>query len=187
MANNANNSRIISVFGSNSPQPGTPVYEASRTVGRLLAEAGYAVQTGGYGGVMSGVSQGAKEAGGHVIGITSSQIENFRRIPANQWVIEEIKYPTLRERLHHLVEQCVGCIVMPGGIGTLSELALVWSLVQVGEIPPRPIVLVGDLWQRTITAFFSEADFIRPDHQRLIIVVRTADEAVTRLISELND
>ena len=176
--------KVISVFGSSSPRPGSADYETARTAGRLLAEAGFTVQTGGYSGIMAGASQGANEAGGHVIGVTSTQIEQWRPIPANQWVIEEIKCGSLRERLLYLVDHCAGAMVMPGGIGTLSELSLMWSFVQVGEITPRPIIAVGGLWQRTLAAFFDEA-YIKPVHRDLITVVRTADEAVKKMVQFL--
>lgn len=177
--------KVISVFGSSAPQPGSADYEAARTIGRLLAKAGFVVQTGGYGGVMAGASQGANEAGGHVIGVTSVRMETFRPTPANQWVKEEIKHPTLRERLLHLIDNCDGAIIMPGGIGTLSEMALMWSLVQVAELSARPIVLVGGLWQRTLAAFIDE-DYIQPAHQQLVTVVRTADEAVEEMIKQFS-
>jgi len=176
--------KVISVFGSSSPRPGSADYQGARTVGRLLAEAGFAVQTGGYSGVMSGASQGANEAGGHVIGVTSAQVEQWRPTPANQWVIEEIKCQSLRERLLYLVDNCDGAIVMPGGIGTLSEMALMWSFVQVGEITPRPIIAVGGLWQRTLAAFIDE-DYLKPVHQELITLARTADEAVKKMVGYL--
>jgi len=181
----ASQSKIISVFGSSAPQPQSADYEAARTLGRQLAQAGFAVQTGGYGGVMAAVSQGASEAGGHVIGVTSARVEQYRPTPANQWVKEEVKCQTLRERVLYLVDNCQGAIVMPGGIGTLSELALVWSFVQVGEISPRPIIVVGGLWQRTLAAFIDEA-YVKAAHQELITVVRTADEAVKALKAHLN-
>ena len=176
---------VISVFGSSSPRPGSADYEAARTVGRLLAGAGFTVQTGGYSGIMAGASQGANEAGGHVIGVTSVQIEQWRPIPANEWVIEEVKCQTLRQRLLYLVDNCAGVIVMPGGIGTLSELALVWSFVQVGEISPRPIIAVGGLWQRTLAAFVDGA-YVTPVHRELITLARTADEAVKKMVEYLN-
>jgi len=176
---------IISVFGSSNPQPGSADYESARTVGRLLAEASFAVQTGGYSGVMAAASQGANEAGGHVIGVTSTQIEQYRPMPANQWVKEVIKCQSLRERVSYLVENNQGVIVMPGGIGTLSEMSLVWSLVQVGEISPRPIILVGGLWQRTLAAFVEES-YIRPAHQEFITIARTANEAVKKMVDYLN-
>jgi len=181
----ANKLKVISVFGSSAPRPGSADYEAARTVGRLLAQVGFAVQTGSYSGIMAGPSQGACEAGGHVIGVTCAQIEQYRPMPSNQWVKEQIKHQTLRERLLYLVDQCDGAIIMPGGIGTLSELALIWSFVQTGEIAPRPIITVGGLWQRTLAAFIDE-DYVQPDHQALITVARTADEAVKKMISYLS-
>jgi uncharacterized protein (TIGR00730 family) len=178
--------KVISVFGSASPRPGSAAYEAARTVGRLLAEAGFAVQTGGYSGVMSGASQGAREANGHVIGVTSVQIEQFRPVPANRWVVEEIRCQTLRERLLYLVDNCDGVIAMPGGIGTLSELALVWSFVQVGELPVRPIIAVGGLWQRTLAAFV-DSDYVVDEYSRLVTVARTAPEAVQKMVNALEE
>ncbi|GAB4445235.1 MAG: hypothetical protein Kow0031_27730 [Anaerolineae bacterium] len=176
--------KVISVFGSAAPRPGSAPYEAARTVGCLLAQAGLVVQTGGYTGVMSAASQGAAEAGGHVIGVTSAQIEQFRPTPANQWVKEEIKHQTLRQRLLYLVDHSDGVIVMPGGIGTLSELALVWSFVQVGELSPRPIVAVGELWQRTLTAFMDDA-YVADRHKALVTLAATPEEAVSLLIALL--
>lgn len=180
-----NSPKIISVFGSSAPKPGSADYEAARAVGRLLAERGFIVQTGGYSGIMAGASQGAHEAGGHVIGVTSSQIEKFRPAPANQWVKQEIKCQSLRERLLYLVDNSHGVIVMPGGIGTLSEMALAWSFVQVGELTPRPIVAVGGLWQRTLAAFIDDA-YIQPVHKALVIVARTPNEAVQKVVDYLS-
>jgi uncharacterized protein (TIGR00730 family) len=180
-----NHQKIINVFGSSMPQPGSADYENARTIGRLLAEAGFTVQTGGYSGIMAAASQGANEAGGHVIGITSVQIEQFRPIPANPWVKEEIKKQALRERLLYLVDSCHGAIVMPGGIGTLSEMALIWSFVQTGELSPRPIITVGGLWQRTLAAFIDE-QYVRPAYRELITIVRTANEAVKKMVDHFN-
>lgn len=154
--------KVISVFGSARPQPGTAAYDVARQVGQLLAEAGYAVATGGYSGTMTAVSEGAAAAGGHVIGVTSAQIEQFRGFGANRFVQEEIKYDTLRDRLMHLILHNDGMITLPGGIGTLSEVTLAWSLLQVGEIPPRPLVLLGDRWPTTIAAFDDPAYIARP-------------------------
>jgi uncharacterized protein (TIGR00730 family) len=180
------NKKIISIFGSSAPQPGSADYEAARTLGRLLAKAGFVAQTGGYTGTMAGVSQGARETGGHVIGVTCGQIEQFRPGPANRWVVEEIRCATLRERVVYLVNHCDGAVVLPGGIGTLSELALMWSMVQVGEIPVRPIIAVGGLWQRTLAAFIDGA-YVRPVDKELITMVRTADEAVKKLVSRFSE
>lgn len=174
---------VISVFGSSSPQPGSPAYEEAHTTGRLLAEAGYSVATGGYGGVMAAVSQGAAAAGGHVIGVTATRMANFRAAKANQWVAEEIAYETLRERLLHLVMENDGIIAMPGGIGTLSEVALAWSLLQVGEMKARSLILVGDLWPATIQAFY-RADYITQPHLDLLHFASSPETAVTHLTNQ---
>ena len=177
--------QVISVFGSSAPGPGSADYEVARDLGRQLAQAGFTVQSGGYVGVMEGVSRGANEAGGHVIGVTCDQIEEFRPLKANPWVKEEVRHATLRERVLYLVDHCDGIVVMPGGIGTLSELALAWSFAQVGEIPPKPIVPVGGLWQRTLAAFVDQA-YIRPEHVALLMPVRTVSEAVEALVANIN-
>ncbi len=171
---------IISVFGSSAPQPGSVAYEEAQTVGRLLAEAGYAVATGGYSGTMTAVSQGAAEAGGHVIGVTSAQIEQFRPLGPNGWVQEEIKYETLTDRLLHLVKNNDGMIVLPGGIGTLSEMALAWSFLQVGEIELRPLALLGNLWRETIEQFYDPL-YIKEAYMAMLYFADTPETAVAHV------
>lgn len=179
-----NNRPVIAVFGSSAPKEGQPDYEEAREVGRLLAESGFAVATGGYSGTMTAVSHGAAEAGGHVIGVTCSKIEQFRPLGPNRWIHEEIRYPTLRERLIHLVENNDGMIVLPGGIGTLSEMSLAWSLIQVEEISERPLILMGQMWKDTVKAFVRAA-YVYETHQELIKVVLTPEEAVEQLKIEI--
>lgn len=171
---------VITIFGSAAPEPGSEAYESARIVGRLLAEAGFAVATGGYCGTMTAVSQGASEAGGHVIGITSEQIERFRPLKPNDWVEEEIRYPTLRERLLHLVRYNDGMIALPGGIGTLSEVALAWNFLQVGEIEPVPLVLLGSVWNSTIHTF-NDPHYISEQHLAFLTFSETAELAVAHL------
>ena len=81
----------ISVFGGSQPREGSTAYAEAQQLGRLLAERGHVVLTGGYIGVMEAVSRGAREAGGHVIGVTSEDIEAWRPIKANAWVMEELR------------------------------------------------------------------------------------------------
>jgi predicted Rossmann-fold nucleotide-binding protein len=137
-------------------------------------------------GTMEAVSCGAAEAGGHVIGVGSAQIEQFRSGSLNQWVTEAILYETLRERLYHLVIQNDGMIVLPGGIGTLSEFALAWSLLQVGEVEERPLVLLGDIWRDTMRAFI-RSDFVGADHAALLHHADTPQEAVEIILAGKSD
>lgn len=176
--------KVISVFGSASPKAGDDDYAQAQQVGKLLAEAGFAVATGGYVGTMEAVSKGASQAGGHVIGVTCEAIETFRPIQANQWVAEEINYKTLRERMLHLVLNNDGMVVLPGGIGTLVELSMAWNLLQVGEIEPRPLVLLGDLWRDTLDAFVQPA-YVRPAHAELATLVATAEDAAATIVRML--
>jgi uncharacterized protein (TIGR00730 family) len=170
---------IAVVFGSNSPQEGNLDYAEARELGWLLAQAGYVIATGGYFGTMEAASRGAKEAGGHVIGVTTSIFDGVRLHP-NAYLDEEIKFPTLFQRLHQLVTMADAWVALPGGIGTLSEVALTWSLLQVGEVKRQPFVLVGELWRKTIGEF-SNDHYVRPQYREL---VRYADN-VTQVIDLL--
>jgi uncharacterized protein (TIGR00725 family) len=115
-------------------------------LGGALAAAGFAVCTGGYGGVMEGVSRGAREAGGRVLGVTSS----FFRSRANRWVDEETRVETWQDRLFELVRLGDGYIACRGGTGTLVELAVVWEMLNKKAIENRPVVVLGDFWQPVI-------------------------------------
>jgi uncharacterized protein (TIGR00730 family) len=174
--------QIVSVFGAANPKPGSSVYTLSEEVGRRLGEAGYTVMTGGYSGTMEAVSKGAKEAGAHVIGVTVSIFEGEGKRPGpNAWVDEVIRYDTLRDRLYHLVTRCDAVVALPGGIGTLSEVALTWSLMQAREIQPIPFVVVGDAWHTLLTAFYGEGEFIVAEYMELWKHARTPEETVSLL------
>ena len=173
--------KIVSVFGSSAPRPDSLDFQQARIVGRLLAEAGFAVATGGYEGTMTAVSQGAAEAGGHVIGVASARIERYRGTGVNQWVKETHMYESLVERLLHLVTNNVGMIALPGGIGTISEMALAWSLLQVGEVEPRPLALLGNIWRETVETFFNPA-YIKEKDMGLLYLAETPEMAVAHVI-----
>ncbi len=139
MRNNQKSLRVT-VFGGSHPKPGDPAYEQALILGKLLGSAGYTVLTGGYMGTMEAVSRGAAESGGHVIGVTCDEIESWRPVEPNPWVMDQIRYPTLRKRLYALIEECDAAIALPGGIGTLAEIATMWSQMQVFATSPRPLI-----------------------------------------------
>lgn len=147
------NQCVVSVFGGSAPKPGDLAYRQGVALGKLLAEAGLAVATGGYIGTMEAVSKGAASANGRVIGMTCDQIETWRGVKPNAWVQEEVRSSTLRERLNRLVEIGDAWIALPGGIGTLSEVSLCWSLLQTREVGPRPLVLIGPMWKESMASF----------------------------------
>ena len=146
---------IVTVFGGNAVETGNAEYQEAYELGRLLAQAGYTVATGGYHGTMEATSRGAKEAGAHVIGVTTARFDD--RLGPNPWVDEEVKFPTLFQRLHYLVTFSDALVTLRGGVGTLSEVALSWSLIQVAEMPRKPLVLVGPHWQQIMETFHHES------------------------------
>jgi uncharacterized protein (TIGR00725 family) len=156
----------VTVFGGSQPKPGEPVYQNALRLGKLIAEKGYTLLTGGYIGTMEALSRGAAEEGGHVIGVTSDQIEAWRPVKANPWVTEDWHYASLQERIFALIENCDACLALPGGVGTLAEITLTWNLLLTHILPPRPLILIGSEWQATIQIFLSEQGEFIPDVQR---------------------
>jgi uncharacterized protein (TIGR00725 family) len=134
---------IITVFGSSRPRAGDSDYEETRELGKVLAARGFAVCTGGYGGVMEAVSRGAKEMGGRTYGVTA---EFFAR-PANEWIDVEVRKKTWQERLFTLIEMGDGFVACKGGTGTLVELAVVWEMLNKSVMPGKPCVVLGNFWQ----------------------------------------
>jgi uncharacterized protein (TIGR00730 family) len=135
--------QVVTVFGSAQVEPGSASYEQARVAGRLLAEAGLTVCSGGYGGVMEAVSRGAKDAGGMAIGVPSRLFAG--RIP-NRWLERVVWTESLPERLQTMVAMGQAYLGLHGGIGTLTEISLTWSLLQTHAIPPRPLVLLRHPW-----------------------------------------
>ena len=159
----------ISVFGGSQPKEGEGAYAEAMELGRLLAERGHTVLTGGYIGTMEAVSRGAREAGGHVIGVTCEDIETWRPVKANAWVMEEVRKKTLIERLHALIHESDAAFALPGGAGTLTEITLMWNLMIVESLHRRPLILIGDGWQCVFDQFFQKLEAYMPVHQREIL------------------
>jgi len=174
----------ITIFGGSQPQPGSPAYAQAYDLGKLLALAGHTVLTGGYMGTMEAASRGANEAGGHVIGVTCADIEAWRSSHANAWVKEERRFATLQERLNELILACDAAIALPGGPGTLTEIALTWNLMIVNSIPHKPLIMVGQAWKNMLETFLREfALYTNPAQQKLITFAVTIQEA-SELVSK---
>jgi len=159
----------VSVFGGSQPKEGNAAYAEAMELGKLLAERGHTVLTGGYIGTMEAVSRGANEAGGHVIGVTCDDIEAWRPTKANAWVVEEIRKKTLMERLHTLIHESDAALALPGGPGTLAEISVMWNLMIVESLHRRPLILIGDGWQSVFDQFIQRFDTYVPAHQREIL------------------
>ncbi len=155
---------IISIFGGS--RPGETDYQQAYELGKRLAKAGYAVQTGGYLGTMEAVSRGAAEAGGHVIGVTCDEIEAWRPVKPNAWIHEEKRLPTLLKRLNTLITDCQAALALPGGPGTLTEIALMWNHLLTNAIEPRPLIIIGAGWKTTFDEFHRCFGAYTPTEQR---------------------
>lgn len=135
----------VSVFGTSRTRPGEPTFVLAEQVGRALAQAGFVVANGGYGGTMAAGAKGAAEAGGAVVGVTCSA---FKNSVANEYVSREIVTESLDERLATLVRIGQAYVVLPGGTGTLLELATVWELKNKKFLDRhKAIVFLGEFWK----------------------------------------
>ena len=174
----------ISVFGGSTPKPGSPAFQEAYKLGQMLGDAGMTVLTGGYSGTMEAVSRGASEAGGHVIGVTSEEIEAWRPIGPNAWVAEEWRCQTLNERLNTLVENCDAAIALPGGIGTLLEIALTWNQLVIDILEPKPMILLGKGWHKIMETFFTElGDYVSIDNRQFLAFAPNPESALELLYS----
>lgn len=169
----------ITVFGGSLPQPDSQAYQDAYTLGNKLASSQHVVMTGGYIGTMEAVSKGASDAGGHVIGITCEEIENWRPVKANRWVKEEIHCKTLMDRLDRLVRTCDAALALPGGPGTLAEISLTWNLMIIRAIPPKPLLLIGEEWHSVMDQLFNSlGEYIPRTQQELILFAHDEAKAI---------
>src|SRR5712691_4695857 len=157
--------RIVTIFGGAKCGESDAEYTQARRVGELLADAGYTICTGGYLGVM--------ERGGRVLGITMNQ---FKAEP-NRFLTDKVATAHFYERLQLLITRSVGFIAIRGGMGTVTELSLVWNKIQTRVIGARPLVLLGDCWPPIITAWQRDLAVSDEDVAALDFAT-TAEEAV---------
>ena len=130
----------VSVFGSARVEEGSPLYETARALGGHLAEAGFAVITGGGPGVMAAANRGCHEAGGFSIGCN---IELPHEQWLNPWVDLGVEFRYFFARKTMFVKYADGFVILPGGFGTLDEFFEALTLIQTGKIRHFPVFLVG--------------------------------------------
>ncbi|MDH6705191.1 uncharacterized protein (TIGR00730 family) [Kitasatospora sp. MAA19] len=133
----------ISVFGSARTPVDSPEYEAGVAIGRALAEAGYAVITGGGPGAMEAANRGASEAGGLSVGLG---IELPFEQGLNEFVDLGLNFRYFFVRKTMFVKYSQGFVVLPGGLGTLDELFEALTLVQTKKVTRFPVILFGSAY-----------------------------------------
>ena len=139
----------ISVFGSARTPQDSPEYALGEETGKLLAESGWSVITGGGPGQMEATCKGCTEAGGISVGLG---IELPHEQMFNDWVSLGIYFRYFFARKTMFVKYAQGFVVLPGGFGTLDELFEAVTLAETGKIKSFPVVLVGrDYWSGLIS------------------------------------
>lgn len=171
---------IITVFGASKVGPDSDEYKLGYELGLLLGQRGYATCNGGYDGTMEAVAKGVKETGGRTIGVL---VQSLSHRATNPFIDEVEQTESLLYRLEKLVILGDAYIVLPGGIGTLLEFALVWNLATVRE-QEKPIILIGENWQSTIDTF-SQFLLIREDDCSHLTMVASPAEALAALDAAL--
>ena len=178
----------ISVFGSARTRRASGDYSIGLEVGRLLAEAGYAVITGGGPGAMEAVNAGACRAGGVSVGLG---IELPFEQEMNEWVDISIHFRYFFARKTCFIKYAQGFVILPGGVGTLDELFEAFCLVQTHKITAFPIVLIGKLYWQGLLDWLRErmvADGMATEEDlALLQVVDTPEEAVQIIVDATAD
>jgi uncharacterized protein (TIGR00730 family) len=160
----------VTLFGSARVHEGHPAYEAARTTGRLFAEAGWSVITGGGPGVMEAANRGAKDGGGFSVGFN---IHLPHEQHENPYVDIHLTFDHFYARKVCFVKPAEGFVIFPGGFGTLDELFEALTLIQTDKVLDFPVVLFD-------SAYWDELlDFM---HRRLLAEGMVSPEDVEMLI-----
>jgi uncharacterized protein (TIGR00730 family) len=178
----------VAIFGSARAQPGTFVYEEVKRTAAAFASMGCDIVTGGGPGLMQAANEGAKSAG--ATGSLGIRVELPFEQDVNPFVEQAFVHETFFTRLHHFVLASDAFVVVPGGIGTVLEMLMIWQLLQVRHVKDVPLILVGKMWKGLVEwartsmldprlALANPSDFDIPR------CLETADEAIA-LVRELH-
>jgi hypothetical protein len=183
--------RAVSVFGSARTPRNSAYYDAAVQIGRALADAGYAVITGGGPGAMEAANKGACDAGGVSVGLG---IELPFEQELNEWVDVGVLFRYFFVRKTMFVKYAQAFVILPGGFGTLDELFEALTLVQTRKVTRFPVILFGSSywaglidWIRstmvengTIAATDLDLLHVTDDVAEVVAVIQAADAARAR-------
>jgi uncharacterized protein (TIGR00730 family) len=178
----------ITVFGSARVREDHPAYAAALEAGRLLAEAGFAVVTGGGPGVMEAANRGAREAGGLSVGFN---IELPHEQSSNDYLDIGVTFRHFYARKVMFVKAAEGFVIFPGGFGTLDELYESLTLIQTGKVLHFPVVLFDSAYWKPMVDWIEGrllADgMISPEDLDLLGVTDSVEDAVEQILRPLPD
>lgn len=169
----------VTVYGSARFKEGHPYYELARSMGKVLAENGFTVMTGGGPGVMEAANRGATEGGGRSLGCNI--ILPFEQ-KLNPYVDTKVEFEFFFTRKVILRKNSIAYVLMPGGFGTMDEIFEVLTLIQTGKLPARPIVCMGTDYWKHLGTFLRETmvyvGTISPEDLLLALVTDDTQEAI---------
>ena len=164
----------IAAFGASRTDLPPARLDAVRELARRLAEMGADGLVGGHQGMMAAFAEGMRAGGGHVRGIT---LARFPAPPENA-LAEERRARDFFERMRLLIEEADGYLVLPGGLGTLAEFAMVWDLLAIRVLEARPLVVFGEEWRDIVQALGARLVFSTPRAPQLPRLCMEVEEAV---------
>jgi len=146
---------IVAFFGSSKSTPDSQEYIAAEQIASNLAQNGFDIMTGSYGGIMQAALKGALNHNVKRIGIATNELADRK---VNEYVSDLITKPTYINRLIELTSKADAYVVFPGGTGTLAELSIIWALKERNIFSSKPIVCFGEQWNEVhqIMSFYSE-------------------------------
>jgi uncharacterized protein (TIGR00730 family) len=174
----------VSIFGSARVKPDDKYYKLAEKTAKILAKAGFAVITGGGGGIMEAANKGAAEAGGISIGLN---IELPVEQKPNDFQNMTLRFRYFFCRKVMFLKYAHGFIAFPGGFGTLDEFSEATVLIQTLKQASFPVVLVGsEYWGGLIEwikdKMLGQYDYIRPEDMNVFTVVDTPEDAAKIII-----
>lgn len=174
--------RCVTIFGSARFEEDHDYYKLARETGRLLAQAGYTIITGGGPGIMEAANRGAKDAGGQSIGCNISlPVEQ----QPNPYVDRFVQFEHFFVRKMMMIKLSSAFVLLPGGFGTLDEVFETVTLMQTGKIEAMPVVVLGgDFWEKMrefITGSMLASQTISPSDLDLISLAESPQEVVEKI------
>lgn len=172
-------SRGVSIFGSARIQPGDEYYQAAVETGRLLAQAGFAVITGGGPGIMEAANKGAHDAGGASVGCN---IQLPFEQDSNPYLTTSITFNYFFVRKVMFVKYASAFIIFPGGFGTMDELFEALTLIQTRKISNFPVILFGKSYWQDLLGWIKNTmlleNKVSPEDLDLLFLTDSPAEAV---------
>jgi hypothetical protein len=178
----------VSIFGSARVHEGSFAYDEARATGRLFAESGWAVVTGGGPGVMEAANRGCKDGGGLSVGFN---IELPHEQGSNPYLDVSLTFHHFYARKTMFVKAAEGFVVFPGGFGTADELFESLTLIQTGKVLNFPVILFGyEYWSPLIDWVRERAlpeGTVSADDLELLTVTDEPDYAVRRVLERYEE